>query len=116
VLIFAAGTGHPFFSTDTIAAIRGAELEVDALLFAKNIDGVYTADPRTNPSAKKLDEITYDEIIRCKLNVIDISASCLCEQQRLPGVIFKLDEPNGIVIAASGDDAAILKIGTKVKV
>jgi len=116
VLIFAAGTGHPFFSTDTIAAIRGAELEADILLFAKNIDGVYTDDPKVNKSAKKLDSITYNEIIRNKLGVIDIAASCICEQQRLPGVIFKLNEPNGIVTAAAGTTEEILKIGTIVSI
>ena len=116
VLIFAAGTGLPFFSTDTITAVRGAELEADAVLFAKNVDGVYDSDPRRNENAKKIDSITYDEIIRRKLDVIDTAASSICEQQGLPGVIFKLDEPDGIITAASGDDGAIFRIGTMVNV
>jgi len=116
VVIFAAGTGHPFFSTDTIAAIRAAELEADALLFAKNVDGVYDSDPRQNHKAVKLRSITYRDIIKSNLTVIDTAASVICEEQKLESIIFALNEPNAILKCASGDDAEIYKIGTKVTV
>jgi len=116
VIIFAAGTGHPFFSTDTIAAIRPAELEACALLFAKNVDGVYDADPRQNNRAVKKNQITYDEIISNNLTVIDIAASAICREQKILSIVFGLDEPGAIVKCASGDDAKIFEIGTKVTV
>ncbi|MCL2752753.1 MAG: UMP kinase [Defluviitaleaceae bacterium] len=116
VIIFAAGTGHPFFSTDTIAAIRAAELEACALLFAKNVDGVYDADPRQNNKAVKKHHITYDEIIQNNLTVIDTAASAICREQRLLSIVFGLDEPGAIVKCASGDDEKIYEIGTKVTV
>ena len=115
-VIFAGGTGHPFFSTDTITAIRGAELECDALLFAKNVDGVYDSDPRNNGKARKLHNITYRDIITNDLKVIDIAASSILEEQKLESVIFGLDEPGGLVTAATGTDEEIRKIGTKVNV
>jgi uridylate kinase len=114
VVIFAGGTGHPFFSTDTITAIRGAELETDAILFAKNVDGVYDSDPRDNSRARKLKQITYKDIIINGLKVIDLAACSISEEQGLLSVIFGLDEPEGIELAASGKDENIFKIGTKV--
>ena len=116
IVIFAGGTGHPFFSTDTITAIRGAELECDALLFAKNVDGVYDSDPRNNGKARKLNHITYRDIITNNLKVIDIAASSILEERRLNSVIFGLDEPGGIVTAATGTPEEIVKIGTMVTV
>jgi len=116
IVIFAGGTGHPFFSTDTITAIRGAELEVDALLFAKNVDGVYDSDPRNNGKARKLKDITYRDIIVNDLKVIDIAASSICEEQELSSIIFGLDEPDGIILAATGADEDVYRIGTKVSV
>ena len=114
VVIFAAGTGHPFFSTDTIAAIRTAELEADALLFAKNVDGVYDSDPNQNHRAVKLRNITYRNVIKNNLTVIDTAASAICEEQKILSIIFKLDEPNAIIKCVSGDENQILKIGTTV--
>ncbi|MDR2167471.1 MAG: UMP kinase [Clostridiales bacterium] len=116
VIIFAAGTGHPFFSTDTIAAIRAAELEACALLFAKNVDGVYDADPRQNHRAVKLKHITYRNIITNNLTVIDTAASAILEEQKILSIIFALNEPGAILKSASGDAEKIYEIGTKVTV
>jgi len=116
VVIFAAGTGHPFFSTDTIAAIRTAELEADVLLFAKNVDGVYDSDPRQNYKARKLDKITYRDVIKNNLTVIDTAASAICEEQKILSIIFGLNEPSGIVKIVRGNDEDIYKIATKVTV
>ncbi len=111
IIIFAGGIGHPFFSTDTVTALMASELEADAILFAKNIDGVYDSDPAVNPNAVKLDEIKCRDIVEKNLGVIDITAASLCCDQKIPVVIFGLDENNGIVKAAMGE-----KIGTKVTV
>lgn len=111
VLIFAAGLGHPFFSTDTITALRGAELDVDGLFFAKNIDGVYDDDPAVNPNAKKFDNITSEDIVKKNLKVIDTSAAALCFEQKIPVVIFGLNEKDSIMRAVKGE-----KIGTLVTV
>ncbi len=109
ILFLAGGSGRPFFSTDTAAVLRGAELEADLLLFAKNVDGVYTADPRTDPTARRLDEVTFDEILRGKLGVIDLAAAALCESTHQKLLIFGLDDPENILRALSGE-----KIGTLV--
>ena len=114
VTIFACGTGHPFFSTDTITAIRGAELDADALLFAKSIDGVYDSDPKHNGKAKKFEKITYKDILANDLNVIDMAVCGICQELNLTSVIFGLNEKDGLLLAASGDDKEIFKIGTKV--
>ena len=111
VIIFAAGIGHPFFSTDTVTALRACELEADAILFAKAIDGVYDSDPSTNPDAKKFDEIPCKDIVEKNLKVIDIAAANLCYENKIPVVIFGLAEEGGIVKAAKGE-----KIGTVVTV
>ena len=111
VVIFAGGLGHPFFSTDTITALRGAELEADALFFAKNIDGVYDSDPAVNPNAKKIEEIACHDIIKNNLKVIDKAAANLCFEQKIPVVIFGLNEENSIQRAVKGE-----KIGTIVTV
>ncbi|MDO5389267.1 MAG: UMP kinase, partial [Clostridia bacterium] len=111
VIIFAAGIGHPFFSTDTVTALRACELEADAILFAKAIDGVYDSDPAVNPNAKKFDEIPCRDIVEKNLKVIDIAAANLCYENKIPVVIFGLAEDEGIVKAANGE-----KIGTVVTV
>ena len=111
VVIFAAGIGHPYFSTDTVTALRGAELEADILLFAKNVDGVYDSDPKTNPNAKKIDEIKCQDIIRQGLRVVDTSAASLCYEQKIPVLIFGLNEENSLMRAVKGE-----KIGTVVTV
>lgn len=111
VVIFAGGIGHPFFSTDTVTALRGAELEADGLFFAKNIDGVYDCDPAKNQNAKKLDKISCKEVIEKNLGVIDIAAANLCYEQKIPVVIFGLNEKDSIIKAVNGE-----KIGTIVTV
>ena len=111
VIIFAGGIGHPFFSTDTITALRGAELGADGLFFAKNIDGVYDSDPAVNPKAKKIDCIACGDIVKNNLKVIDIAAANLCFEQKIPVVIFGLNEENSIIRAVAGE-----KIGTLVTV
>lgn len=110
VVFFAGGTGHPFFSTDTGAALRGIETECDILLFAKNIDGVYDSDPMTNPDAKKFDEILCSDIIREDLRVIDITAASLCNDHGMPVLIFGLNEKNSIERVIDGEH-----LGTIVK-
>jgi len=111
VIIFAGGIGQPFFSTDTVTALRACELQADAILFAKNVDGVYDSDPADNPNAVKFETIKCKDIIEKNLKVIDIAAANLCYEQSIPVIIFGLSEENGIVKAAAGE-----KIGTVVTV
>ncbi len=107
VVIFGCGLGLPFFSTDTAAALRAAEIEADVVLMAKNIDGVYTADPRTDPSAVKLDEISYKEMIWKGLGAIDLTAATFCMDKKIPTLVFGLDNPENILRAVLGE-----KMGT----
>lgn len=111
IVIFAGGLGHPFFSTDTITALRGAELDADGLFFAKNVDGVYDSDPAVNPNAKKIEKITSHDIMKNNLKVIDMAAANLCFERKIPVVIFGLNESDSIIRAVSGE-----KIGTLVTV
>lgn len=94
IVIFAAGTGNPYFSTDTTAALRAAEIEADAILMAKKFaDGVYDSDPRTNPNAKKFDELTYMDVISRELKVMDSTSTTLCKDNNIPIVVFSMDIP-----------------------
>ncbi|MCD8159060.1 MAG: UMP kinase [Clostridiales bacterium] len=111
IIIFSAGIGHPFFSTDTVTALRAAELDADCILYAKSIDGVYTADPAVDPAAVKLEELPCSEIVEKNLKVIDIAAANLCCEQKIPLVIFAMVEDGAILKAAMGE-----KIGTTVTV
>lgn len=111
VVFFAGGTGHPFFSTDTGAALRGCEVEVEALLFAKNIDGVYDSDPKLNPKAKKYTRISCQEVLAKDLKAIDAAAATLCIDQKLPILVFDLSTEAGIVRVAQGEE-----IGTTIYV
>lgn len=111
ILIFAGGVGHPYFSTDTITALRACELESDLILFAKHVDGVYDSDPNKNPDAVKFDTIKCIEIIEKNLKVIDLTAASLCFESKIPVVIFGLSRENGIIKAVAGE-----KIGTVVTV
>lgn len=105
VIIFAAGTGNPYFSTDTTAALRAAEIEADVILMAKkNTDGVYDSDPRLNPDAKKFDELAYIEVLQRGLGVMDSTAISLCMDNKIPIVVFSIDEPGNILKAALGQD------------
>ena len=110
VVIFGCGTGNPFFSTDTGAVLRAAEIEADAILLAKNIDGVYSADPMKDPAAMKFDEITYDEILARHLMVMDSTATSLSMDNHIPIVLFALKDPENIFRVVMGE-----KVGTIVK-
>lgn len=102
VVFFAGGTGHPYFSTDTGVALRAIEMDADAILLAKAIDGVYDSDPKTNPAAKKYDSLSIQEVVDKKLGVIDMTASVMCMENRIPLMVFGLNEKNSIVDAMSG--------------
>ena len=105
VVIFAAGTGNPFFTTDTAAALRASEIDAEAMLMAKNgVDGVYNDDPRVNPKAKKLDNIKYSDIIVNGLKVMDTSACTLCEQNNIPIVVFDFKAKGSLKRIMDGDD------------
>ena len=95
VVIFAAGTGNPFFTTDTAAALRAVEMGCDALWKGTQVDGVYDSDPRSNPQAKRYDEVTYTEVLFRNLQVMDAAAIALARDNRLPVVVFSLQEPGG---------------------
>ena len=104
VVFFACGTGNPFFSTDSGVALRAAEMQVDAILMAKNVDGVYTADPVKDPSATLIRDITYDEALRRGLKVMDASAFALCAENHVPMVrVFGLDDPDNLIRVLEGD-------------
>ena len=110
VVIFACGTGNPFFSTDTAAVLRAAEINADVILLAKNIDGVYDCDPAKNANAVKFDAITYDEVLKRRLAVMDSTATSLSMDNHIPVLVFALKDPYNIVRALRGE-----KIGTIVK-
>ena len=97
IVFFAGGTGHPYFSTDTGIVLRAIEMEVDAIYLAKAIDGVYDSDPKTNPNAIKYDEVSIQEVIDKKLAVIDMTASVLCMENKMPLVVFGLNEQDSII-------------------
>ncbi len=103
VIFFAGGTGHPYFSTDTATVLRAVEIEADAILLAKAVDGVYDSDPKTNPQAVRFDKISIQEVIDRKLAVVDLTASILCMENHMPMYVFALQEENSIIRAASGD-------------
>lgn len=110
VVIFGGGTGHPFFSTDTTAALRAAEINADVILVAKTIDGVYSADPKIDPNAVKYDEITYDEVLNKDLKVMDAASIAICRDNDIPLLVFALENPENIIKAVNGEN-----IGTIVK-
>ncbi len=103
VVFFAGGTGHPYFSTDTGIVLRAIEMDADAILLAKAIDGIYDSDPKINPAAKKYDSISIQEVVDQKLGVIDMTASVMCMENKMPLMVFGLDEKNSIVNALSGN-------------
>lgn len=110
VVIFSGGTGNPFFSTDTCAALRATEINAEIILFGKVIDGVYDDDPKTNPNAKKFDEISYTEILQRNLKVMDSTAASLCRDNNMSTMIFALGTGENIINAVAGEN-----IGTIVK-
>lgn len=101
-VFFAGGTGHPYFSTDTTTVLRAIEIEAEVILLAKSIDGVYDSDPKENPSAKKYDTVSIQEVIDRKLGVVDMTASILCMENRMPMLVFGLNEPDSIINSVSG--------------
>jgi uridylate kinase len=104
VCIFAAGTGNPYFTTDTAAALRATEMSCEAIFMGKQVDGIYDSDPKTNPSAKRFDRISYDEVLAKNLRVMDASAIALCRDNKMPLIVFSLDEPGGFkgILAGEG--------------
>ena len=110
IVIFTGGTGHPFFSTDTGAALRAIEIQADVILLAKNVDGIYDSDPKLNPNAKKLDEISYKDFIARGLKAMDTTAITLCMENKIPVLAFGLYEKDALLRAITGD-----KIGTIIK-
>ena len=109
VAILSGGTGNPFFTTDTGAALRGVEVEADVMLKGTRVDGVYTADPEKDPTAVKFDEITYDEVYNRNLKVMDLTATALCKENRLPIIVFDMDTPGNLAKVLAGE-----KTGTRV--
>lgn len=110
VVVFGCGTGNPFFSTDTGAALRAAEIKADVILKATNVDGVYDSDPRKNPDAVKYDTVSHDEVLAKGLGVMDAAAASLCRENKMPVLVFNLDRPDNIFDAIMGKN-----IGTIVK-
>ena len=110
IVIFGCGTGNPFFSTDTAAALRAAEIDADIIFKATNVDGVYTADPKKDKNASKYDEITYIDVLNQKLNVMDSTATSLCMDNNIPILVFDINKKGNLLKAANGE-----KIGTIVK-
>ncbi len=108
VVIFAAGTGNPFFSTDTAAALRAAEIEAEVMLKATKADGVYDADPRYNPGAKKLAEIQYLDVLQMGLRVMDATATSLCMDNKIPIVVFNVNVPGNILRVVMGETVGTL--------
>lgn len=110
IVIFACGTGNPFFTTDTCAALRAAEIDAEVILVAKTIDGVYSADPKVDPNAIKYDEISYSDILSKDLRVMDLTATTLCKDNNIPLIVFAMNEKGNMVKAVKGE-----KVGTLVK-
>lgn len=110
VVIFACGTGNPYFSTDTAAALRAAEMEVELIMLAKNVDAVYDSDPKKNPEAKRIESISYMEVMNRGLNVMDNTALTLCMDNSIPIIVFGVNEENAIKRVVSGE-----RIGTRIE-
>lgn len=111
VVIFSAGTGSPFFSTDTTAALRAAEMDAELILLAKRIDGVYDCDPMLNPNAKKYETLSYSEILNKKLGVMDFTAITLCMDNQIPIAVFDLNVPENILRACEGQNVGTIVSG-----
>jgi len=108
ICIFAAGTGNPFFTTDTAASLRAIEIEADLLLKATKVDGIYDSDPVVNPGARRFDRLTYDQVLDGRLNVMDATAIVLCRDHHLPLRVFNLNEPGALVRVARGEEVGTL--------
>ncbi len=108
VIILAGGTGNPFFTTDSAAALRASELRADAILKGTKVDGIYSADPKTDPSAVLLPHVTYQEVLERRLAVMDAASIALCRENRLPILVFNMMKPGGLVAAVNGDHEGTL--------
>lgn len=110
VVIFAAGTGNPFFTTDSSACLRGIEVNAELVLKATKVDGVYTSDPMTDPAAVRFDRLSYDEVLDRKLGVMDLTAICLCRDHHMPVRVFAMDKPNALLnIVMGGDEGTLIE-------
>jgi len=103
VAIFSAGTGNPFFTTDTGSSLRGIEIEADAMLKGTRVDGIYTADPLKDPNATKFTDITFDEIYNRGLKIMDLTATTMCKENNLPIVVFDMDTPGNLIRVLKGE-------------
>ena len=110
VVVFACGTGHPYFTTDTAAVLRATEIKADIILLGKAVDAVYDSDPKKNPNAKKYDEVSYMEVLEKDLKVMDSTATAMCRDNKMPLLVFGIEDPENIVRAVNGE-----KIGTIVR-
>ncbi|MDY7024787.1 MAG: UMP kinase [Pseudomonadota bacterium] len=108
VVIFSAGTGNPFFTTDTAASLRGIEIDADVVIKATNVDGVYDADPKTNPDAVRFDNLTYDEVLARQLGVMDLTAICLCRDENMPLRVCDINKPSALLNLAMGGSEGTL--------
>lgn len=112
VVIFSAGTGNPFFTTDSAACLRGIEVDAELVLKATKVDGVYDADPMKNPDAKLYSHLTYDEVLEMKLGVMDLTAVCLCREQDMPLRVFRMSKPGALLsIVVGGDEGTLIEEG-----
>ncbi|HMV70682.1 MAG TPA: UMP kinase [Pseudomonadales bacterium] len=110
VVIFAAGTGNPFFTTDSSACLRGIEVNAELVLKATKVDGVYTSDPMTDPAAVRFDRLSYDEVLDRKLGVMDLTAICLCRDHQMPVRVFAMDKPNALLnIVMGGNEGTLIE-------
>jgi uridylate kinase len=110
IVIFACGTGNPYFSTDTTAALRAAEIDAEVILLAKKVDGVYDSDPYTNPNAVKFDKLSFLDVLNKELGVMDSTAASLCKDNNIPIIVFGLDNPDNIIRVVKGEN-----IGTSIR-
>lgn len=111
VVIFAAGTGNPFFTTDSAACLRGIEVDAELVLKATKVDGVYSADPMRDPEATKYDQLTYDEVLDKKLEVMDLTAICLCRDHNMPLRVFAMEKPGALMNILRGENEGTLVVG-----
>lgn len=110
VVVFCAGTGNPFFTTDSAACLRGIEIDADVVLKATKVDGVYSDDPVSNPQAVKYDRLTYDEVLEQRLGVMDLTAICLCRDHHMPVRVFNMNKPNALKdIALGGNEGTLIE-------
>ena len=113
VVIFAAGTGNPFFTTDSAACLRGIEIDADVVLKATKVDGVYSADPMLDPTAELYEHLTYDEVLDKKLGVMDLTAICLCREHNMPLRVFRMSKPGALLnLVVGGNEGTLIEEGT----